>query len=70
MFKVVVCGGQYDGEVIGDNGWISFSATPTYRFDNYADAQEFIESRAGRIADGDYGIGASLAIDEIDGDIY
>jgi len=70
MFKVVVSGGPYDGEVIGSDGWISFSATPTYRFDSYADAQEFIDSRSARTADGDYGIGATLNIDEIDGDIY
>ena len=69
MFCVVVCGGQYDGERIGADGWVAFYPDPAYRFDNYADAQEFILGRQARIADGDYGVGATLAIDEIDGDI-
>jgi hypothetical protein len=70
MFVVVVCGGPYDGEKVGKDGWVAFYPDPVYRFSDYADAQEFIESRSARVDDGDYGVGAKLAIDEIDGDIY
>lgn len=69
MFVVTVCGGQHDGERIGKDGWIAFYPDPPYGFDNYADAQEFILGRQARVADGDYGVGAALGIDEMDGDI-
>ena len=70
MFKVVVCGGPYDGECIDTDGGISYGVVPVYRFTDYADAQDFIDSRDGAINRGDFGIGATLGIDEIDGDIY
>ena len=67
MFVVVVCGGPLDGERIDTDGWVSFGATPTYKFESIADAQEFIESRQARVACGEFGHGATLVIDEIDG---
>lgn len=70
MFVVVVCGGPWDGEQIGTDGWPTFNASPSYRFSDISDAQDFITGRSARVADGDYGIGAYLGIDEIDGDIY
>lgn len=70
MFKVIVCGGRYDGDYIDTDGWHSSGGTPIYRFTDYADAQEFIDSRDGAINRGDFGVGATLNIDEIDGDIY
>lgn len=68
MFVVVVCGGPYDGEKIDIDGWCSFGATPVYKFDDYSDAQEFIMSRQARLRNGDYGKGATLWIDEWEGD--
>jgi hypothetical protein len=70
MFVVIVCGGPYDGDYIGKDGWIAFHPDAPYKFQDLADAQEFIDSRLARVADGDYGVGAHLGIDEIDGDIY
>jgi len=69
MFVVVVCGGPNDGERIGKDGWPTFRVDPPYLFDDYSDAQEFIMGRQARLADGDYGVGATLGIDEMDGDI-
>jgi len=69
MFVVVVCGGHYDGELIGKDGWPTFGVDPPYLFDDYADAQDFIMGRQARIADNEYGVGSTLGIDEMDGDI-
>jgi hypothetical protein len=70
MFVVVICGGPDDGEKIGLSGWPTYGVEPPYKFENYSDAQEFIEGRTARVNDGDYGKGATLNIDEIEGDIY
>jgi len=69
MFVVVICGGCWDGERIGKDGWPVFDIEPPYMFDDYADAQDWIMGRQARLADGDYGVGATLGIDEMDGDI-
>jgi len=69
MFVVIVCGGHDDGESISVSGQVEYGASPAYKFDTYADAQEFIESRQPAVNRGEFGVGASLGIDEIDGDI-
>ena len=79
MFIVKVSGGLYDGQTILSDGWISFQARPnqlsrvlglvTAKFDDLADAQDFIVSRFDLVQSGAYGVGASLVIDEVDGDI-
>jgi hypothetical protein len=65
MFVIVICGGPNDGDRISTDGWASGGAVPPYKFDDYADAQEFIESKQAALVRGDFGAGATLAIDEI-----
>lgn len=65
MFVIVVCGGPNDGERVDRNGWISYGAVPPLKFDDLADAQEWIETRDAAVNRGDFGHGARLAIDEI-----
>lgn len=79
MFVVKVIDGLYDGQTILSDGWIPFSANPkelsrhfglkTAVFDDLSDAQGFVINNAGRVQRGYYGVGASLIIEEIDGDI-
>ena len=69
MFKVVVCGGIYDGEPVCITGSVSQGKEPVYRFEDYADAQEFIENAQEALAQGDFGEGAALGIDYADGDV-
>jgi hypothetical protein len=78
MFVVKVNGGLYDGQTILTDGWIPFSASTSQmmslglsiaKFDDLADAQDFVMNQDGRVRHGDYGIGAELVIDEINGDI-
>lgn len=79
MFVVKVDGGLYDGQTVLTDGWIPFYANPMElsrlfnltiaRFDDLADAQDFVISRSNQVRAGDYGTGANLVIDEIDGDI-
>ena len=78
MFIVKVNGGFYDGQTILTDGWIPFRASTKQmmmlglsvaKFDDLADAQDFVISRENHTRAGDYGVGASLVVDEIDGDI-
>lgn len=78
MFVVKVVGGFYDGQTILTDGWIPFRASTsqmmelglsTAKFEDLADAQDFIISQESRVISGLYGIGASLVVDEMDGDI-
>lgn len=69
MFVIVECGGPNDGERIGKDGWPTFGTESPYLFNDYADAQDYIMSHDWRVNRGDFGVGASLSIDEIDGDI-
>jgi hypothetical protein len=78
MFVVKVNGGLYDGQTILTDGWIPFSASTSQmmslglsiaKFDDLADAQDFVVNQDSRVRHGDYGIGAELVIDEINGDI-
>lgn len=78
MFIVKVDGGFYDGQTILTDGWIPFRASSSQmmllglsiaKFDDLADAQDFVASRENHVMTGHYGVGASLVVDEIDGDI-
>lgn len=79
MFIVKVDGGFYHGQTILSDGWIPFFSDPKdllkhfgiviAKFEDLADAQDFIIDRDSRVRRGDYGIGASLVIEETDGDI-
>ncbi len=79
MFVVKVSGGLYDGQNIMTDGWIPFLTSPseltrlfgltTAKFDDLADAQDFVVSRYDMVQSGDYGVGATLVIEEMDGDI-
>lgn len=79
MFVVKVSGGFYDGQTVLQDGWIPFFANPqelsrlfgltVAKFDDLADAQDFVTDKDNRVRAGDYGTGATLVIDEIDGDI-
>lgn len=79
MFVIRVEGGFYNGQTILSDGWIPFFANPKEllkhfgitiaKFEDLADAQDFIMDKDSRVRRGDYGIGASLVIAEVDGDI-
>jgi len=64
MFKLVICGGPHDGDCVSIDGFPSCGAVPVARFDNYADAQDWVERSQWKVDCGDFGPGASLAIDE------
>ena len=79
MFTVKVNGGYYHGQTVLSDGWIPFFANPMElsrlfglsiaKFDDLADAQDFVVRKQNSVSAGDYGIGATLVIDEADGDI-
>lgn len=78
MFVVKVVGGFYDGQTILTDGWIPFRASTSQmmrlglsiaQFDDLADAQDFVVSKNDSVHRGDYGVGATLEVDEVNGGI-
>lgn len=65
MFKVIVCGGPCDGEPLCDDGWINYGAEPAQLFATYEEAQAYAQSRQPMVNQGEYGKGATLAVDPV-----
>ena len=66
MFKILTCGGPFDGFYVKETGWVEGdSDTPDKLYDTWEEAEFDIKVNfRGKLARDDFGKGAKLAIVE------